>query len=69
MITAIRSIEKIQNKYIKIIPTFAKINVSIENTVYKPSWKISLLVMNAELENKYLEKHKFKIEIKKICKE
>ena len=67
MVADIKYIKTCKKKH--LIPTFAKINVSIKNTTHNPRWKILLLVTNAELENKHLEKRKFKNEIKKICKE
>ena len=49
------------------MPTFAKVNSSIKNATHKLRRKISLLVMNTELENKHSEKPKLKKEIKQIC--
>ena len=78
----VRSLLKLQTKYGKVladikfiktckkerlIPTYAKVNMSITNATHKLRRKISLLVMNTELENKYSEKRKLKKEIKKIC--
>ena len=80
VITVIRSLEKLQNKYGKVvadmkyiktckeerlISTSTKVNISIKNATQKT--KISLLVMNTELKNKLWQKHKLKKEIKKIC--
>ena len=82
VITVIRSLEKLQTKYGKVvadikyiktckkerlIPTFAKVNISLKNATHKLRQKISLLVMNTELENKHSENRKLKKEIKKIC--
>ena len=82
VITVIRSLEKLQTKYRKVIadmkyfktfkkecliPAFAKVNISIKNATHKLRTKILLLVMNTELENKHSEKRKLKKEIKKIC--
>ena len=65
------SLEKLQTKlgkavadikYIKtckkerLIPTFAKVNISIKNATHKFRRKLSLLVMNTELEKKHSEK-------------
>ena len=74
-------IEKLQAKYQKaiadlkhiktckkesLIPTFVKVNFSMKNKAYKLRRKISLLVMNTELENKQSEKRKLQKEIKKM---
>ena len=82
VMTVIRSLEKLQTKYGKVvadinyiktskqqrlIPTFAKVNISMKNSTHKLRRKISLLVMNTELENKHSEKRKLKKKIKKIC--
>ena len=82
VITVIRSLEKLQTKYRKVvaninyiktckkerlIPTFAKVNISIKNATNKLRRKISSLFMNTELENKNSENRKLKKEIKKIC--
>ena len=40
----------------RLIPTFAKVNISIKNATHKFRRKLSLLVMNNELEKKHLEK-------------
>ena len=65
------SLEKLQTKlgkavadikYIKtckkerLIPMFAKVNISIKNATHKFRRKLSLLVMNTELEKKHSEK-------------
>ena len=42
-------------------------NVSIKNITHKLRGKISLLVTDTELENKYSEKCKLKKEINKAC--
>ena len=75
VITVIRSLEKLQTKYGKVIadinyiktskkerliPTFAKVNISIKNPTHKLRRKILLLVMNTELENKHSEKRKLR---------
>ena len=80
--TVIRSLEKLQTKYGKVvadikyiknckeerfIPTFANINISIKNATHKLRRKISLLARITELENKHSENRKLKKEIKKIC--
>ena len=79
VITVIRSLEKLQTKYgmviadikyiktckrERLIPTFAKVNISIKNATHKLRRKISLLAMNTELENKHSEKRKLKKKIK-----
>ena len=76
------SLEKLQTKYGKVvgyikyikickkerlIPTFAKVKISIKNETQKLRLKISLFVINTELENKNSEKRKLKKEINKIC--
>ena len=82
--TVIRSLEQMQTKYMKLnadikfiksckkenlIPTFAKVNVSIKSGSYKLKRQIARLIMNAELQNKHIQKRKLKKEIKKICTE
>ena len=52
-----------------LIPTFAKVNVSIKSGSYKLKRKIARLIMNTELQNKHIQKQKLKKEIKKICTE
>ena len=80
--TVIKSLEKLKTKYGEVvadikyiktckkkrsIPTFAKVNISKTITTHKLRRKISLLVMNTELENKHSEKRRLKKDIKKIC--
>ena len=42
----------------QLVPTFAKVIVSIGNGTYKLKRKISRLVMEMELQNKHREKRK-----------
>ena len=80
--TVIKSLEKLKTKYGEVvadikyiktckkersIPTFAKVNISKTITTHKLRRKISLLVMNTELENKHSEKRRLKKDMKKIC--
>ena len=37
-----------------LIPTFAKVNVSIKSGSYKLKWKIPRLIMNTKLQNKHI---------------
>ena len=82
MNTVIKLLEKLKTKYGEVvadikyiktckkersIPTFAKVNISKTITTHKLRRKISLLVMNTELENKHSEKRRLKKDIKKIC--
>lgn len=50
-----------------IIPTFAKVIISIKNGTHKLIRKILLFVMNIKLDNKNPEKRKLKKQIKKMC--
>ena len=74
LIKVIRDIERKKTKfeklvansaYIKLckkeqlIPTFAKVNVSIRNATYKLKRKIARLVTETELQSKHWEKRKF----------
>ena len=52
-----------------LIPTFAKVNVSIKSGSYKLKWKIPRLIMNTKLQNKHIQTQKLKKEIKKTCTE
>ena len=47
----------------QLIPTFAKVNVSIRNGTYKLKRKIARLVMETELQNKHREKCKLRKDI------
>ena len=49
-----------------IIPTFAKVNVSLKHSNHKLKSRIAKIVMEAELQNKHCEKKKLKKEIKQI---
>ena len=46
-----------------LIPTIAKVNVSVKSRSYKLKRKITRLVMNTELKNKHIQKRKLKKEI------
>ena len=48
----------------QVIPTFAKVNVSIRSGAYKLKRKIACLVMEAELEKKHREKCKLRKDIR-----
>ena len=50
----------------QLVPTFAKVIVSIRNGTYKLKRKISRLVMEMELQNKYREKRKLWKDIRSI---
>ena len=50
----------------QIIPTFAKINVSIQNGTYKLKRKNDRFVMETELQNKHREKRKLRKDIRSI---
>ena len=82
IITVIRSLEKTQRKFMKVsadikyiktckkerlTPTFAKVNISLENASFKLKWKIATLIMKTEMQNKHSEKRKLKKELKQIC--
>ena len=49
----------------QLIPTFAKVKVSIRNGTYKLKRKIARLVMETELQNKHREKRKLRKNIRK----
>ena len=50
----------------QLIPTFAKVNVSIQNDTYKLKRKIARLVMETVLQNKHREKRKLRKDIRSI---
>ena len=50
----------------KLIPQFAKVNVSTRNGTYKLKRKIARLVMETELQNKHREKRKLRKSIRSI---
>ena len=73
IIRTVRSLENLKTKYVKvvadikfikscksedIIPTFAKVNVSLKHGNYKLQLRIPRIVMEAELQNKHREKSK-----------
>ena len=81
IIRTVRSLENLKTKYVKvladikfikscksedIIPTFAKVNVSLKHGNYKLQLRIPRIVMEAELQNKNREKSKLKKEIKNM---
>ena len=81
LIKVIRDIEQKKTKfeklvansaYIKLckkeqlIPTFAKVNVSIRNATYKLKRKIARLVTDTELQSKHREKRKLRKDIRSI---
>ena len=50
----------------QLTPTFAKVKISLKNASFKLKWKIATLIMETEVQNKYLEKRKLKKELKQI---
>ena len=48
----------------QITPTFAKVNISLENASLKLKQKIATLIMETEMQNKHSEKRKLKKKIK-----
>ena len=79
VITAVRNYEKVKSKYMKVdqdikfiksckkehlVPTFAKVNLSVKSGSYKLKCKISKLIMQTELDNKHHEKRKLRKEIR-----
>lgn len=60
-ITFIKSCQK-EN----LVPTFTKVNLSINSRSYKLRYEISKLIMQTELENKHHEKRKLRTEILSI---
>ena len=50
----------------QLIPTFTKVNVSIQNGTYKLKRKIACLVIETELQNKHGEKRKLQKDIQSI---
>ena len=70
---AIRSLEKLKTKFTKVsadiryirtckkeqlIPTFARVNVSLKDVTFKLRKKIATLIIEAEIQNKHSEKRK-----------
>ena len=47
-------------------PTFARVNVSLKDVSFKLRQKIATPIMEAEIQNKHLEKQKLRKESKKI---
>ena len=75
VITAVRNDEKVKTKCMKaaqeikftksckkehLVPTFAKVNLSIKSGSYELNCKISKLIMQKELDNKHHEKRKLR---------
>ena len=50
----------------RLVPTFAKVKLSMKSDSYKLNSKISKLIMQTELENKHYEKRKLRKEISSI---
>ena len=78
----VRSYESLMTKYMKvtadikfiklckvekIIPTFAKVNLSIKSGSRKLKLTIARLVMESEIQSKHLEKKKLKKELRLSC--
>lgn len=49
-----------------LVPTFTKVNLSINSRSYKLRYDISKLIIQTELENKHHEKRKLRTEILSI---
>ena len=79
--TAVCNYEKIKTKWMKadqdikftksckkehLVPTFAKVKLSMKSGSYKLDSKISKLIIQTELENKHHEKRKLRKEISSI---
>ena len=71
LVRVLRNLEQMKTKFSKLdthivfinlykkeelIPTFAEVNVSIQNSPYKLKGKITRLVMETELQSKHQEK-------------
>ena len=78
----VRSIESLMTRYMKvtadikfiklckvekIIPKFAKVNLSIKSGSRKLKLRIARLVMQREIQSKHLDKKKLKKKLKSIC--
>ena len=76
-----KTLENLKTKYVKaqadvkfikpctsenIVPTFAKVNLSLKHSNHKLKSSIAKIVMEAELQNKHREKKKLQKEIKQI---
>ena len=59
-----RFIKSCENE--NIIPTFAKVNLSLKHGYYKLQLRIATLVIETKLQNKHRGKSKLKKEIKNI---
>ena len=81
IIKVIRSLEKLQTKFMKVsadiryiktrkkgqlIPSFARVNVSLKDVSFKLRKKIATPITEAEIQNKRSEKQKLSKEIRKI---
>ena len=81
IIRIVRSLKNLKTKYVKvvadikfikscknenIIPTFAKVNLSLKHGNYKLQLRIARIAMETELQNKHREKSKLQKEIKNI---
>ena len=81
IITVLRSLQKAHRRFMKVsagikyiktskkerlTPTFAKVNISLKNTSFKPKLKIATLIMETEMQNKHSGKRKLKKELKQI---
>ena len=79
--TVIRSLEKLETKFTKVstdiryirtcekeqlIPTFARVNISLKDVSFKLRKKIATIIIEAEIQNKHSEKRKLRKEIRKI---
>ena len=50
----------------QLIPTFARVNVSLKDVSFKLRKKIDTLIMETEIQNKHLERRKLRKQIRKI---
>ena len=50
----------------RLTPTFAKVNISLKNSSFKPKWNIATLIMDTEMQHKHSKKRKLKKELKQI---
>ena len=81
VITAVLNYEKVKTKWMKVnhdikfiksckkehlVPTVAKVNLSIKSGSFKLKCKISKLIMQTELENKHHEKRKLRKDIRSL---
>ena len=81
ILKVVKMLENLKTKYVKaqagiefikdcknenIIPTFAKVKVSLEYSNHKLKSRIAKIVMEAELQNKHREKKKLKKRLNKL---